>query len=76
MTADSDLCPAITIVRERCPEKKIAVLIPPGRGGIVRDLTACANKNYKIKPIHLKKSLLPRRYRKKKPVNRDFDVKS
>ncbi len=59
MSADSDLCQAISLIRMRFPEKKITVLIPPGRGGITRELKNCASNHYTIKPKHLKNSLLP-----------------
>lgn len=58
ITADSDLCPAIKMVRAFFPQKKITVLTPPNRYEIARELRGLAD-TARIGQKHLKNNLLP-----------------
>ncbi len=58
VTADSDLCPAINLVRNNFPDKEILILIPPNRYSIAREFRHNVPAN-KIKVKHLRTSLLP-----------------
>jgi uncharacterized LabA/DUF88 family protein len=59
LTADSDLCHAIRLMKMRFPEKEVSILIPPGRSGFVRELRECSDSFHKIKRQHLENSRLP-----------------
>ena len=58
ITADSDLCPAIRLVKQHFPHKPIDVLVPPGRYDISRELRGLVTAR-KIKQKHLARNLLP-----------------
>lgn len=62
LTRDSDLTPAIKLVRGRFPKKKIFIIAPPERRHSKALAQAVASKKHlkKIRKIHLEKSLLPR----------------
>ena len=55
ISADTDLCPPVEIVRKNYPDKEILVAAPPGRLKRARDL----QPKYEIKPGRLANSLLP-----------------
>ena len=55
ITADSDLAPALNIVRERFPKKQIFVVAPPGRHHHARSLMTA----YALTAGRLQKCLLP-----------------
>lgn len=60
VTADSDLCPAIDLVTSHFPNKEIAILVPPNRYHIARELRDNSRiSTYKIKEMHLVRSRLP-----------------
>lgn len=60
LSRDSDLTPAIRMVREQFPEKKIKVISPPNAGHSkeIGKLVG-TRKLAAIKPIHLERSLFP-----------------
>ena len=58
VTADSDLCPVINLVKDQFKEKEIAILVPPGRYAIARELRSQISTR-KIKQAHLERNLLP-----------------
>jgi uncharacterized LabA/DUF88 family protein len=58
ISADSDLCPAIQLILDDLPQKEIAVLVPPNRYQITRELRGIVT-GHKIKQKHLKNNLLP-----------------
>lgn len=55
ITADSDLAPALNLVRAKFPAKKIFVVAPPGRYNHARSL----QPNYTLTPGRLAQHLLP-----------------
>lgn len=55
ITADSDLAPALNIVKARFPKKQLFVVAPPGRHNHARSL----NTNYTLTPGRLAKCPLP-----------------
>lgn len=55
VTADSDLAPALNLVRSRFPRKQMFVVAPPGRHGHARSLCT----NYTLTPGRLEQHLLP-----------------
>lgn len=57
VTADSDMCSAIDMVLAEYPQKSIAVLVPPNRYHISRELRGKVD-TYKIKRKHLERSIL------------------
>ncbi len=57
ITADSDLCPAINLLRSGFPDKETMILIPPNRYSIAREFRYSVPTN-KIKIKHLQASLL------------------
>ncbi len=60
VSGDSDLTPAVALVRARFPTKQVKILTPPGRpstGGLVK---ASGQPASKIRRIHVERSLLPR----------------
>ncbi len=61
LSADSDLVPAIRMVRERFPEKGIRLLLPVGRPNSAELLNAIGDPQgvRKIKRLHLERCLLP-----------------
>ena len=61
LSADSDLAPAIRMVRERFPEKSLRLLTPMGRYNISELLEAVGGQKgaSKIKRSHLERCLLP-----------------
>ena len=61
LSADSDLAPAIRMVRDRFPEKSIRLLIPMGRTNISELVSAVGGPKAasKIKRLHLERCLLP-----------------
>lgn len=61
VSGDSDLTPAVRLVRARFPAKEIKIIGPPGRpaaGGLVKATGLPASK---IKLVHVERSLLPAR---------------
>jgi len=58
MSADSDLCPAIQLILDDLPHKEIAILVPPNRYRITRELRGIVPA-FKIKQKHLKNNRLP-----------------
>ncbi|MEZ5307423.1 MAG: NYN domain-containing protein [Pyrinomonadaceae bacterium] len=59
ISGDTDLIPAIKVMKELRPEKKIGIILPFGRSS--GDLRRQGNKpfNYKMKEKHLRDSQLP-----------------
>lgn len=60
ISADSDLVPAIELVKKTFPKKEITVLTPPNRYQIAREIRSQV-QTIKIKEKHLKNSLLPQK---------------
>ena len=58
VSCDSDLAPAIALVREVAPRKKIKLICPPGRYHS-KDLAKHATALAAIKLIHLERNLMP-----------------
>lgn len=61
ISADSDLAPAIRMVRERFPEKRVRLLLPVRRTNSAELLDAVGDSKgvRQIKQIHLERCLLP-----------------
>jgi len=59
VSGDSDLCPAVKLVRERYPEKEIVVLTPPGRRTTKGLADATGIRATRMKSLHVERSLLP-----------------
>jgi uncharacterized LabA/DUF88 family protein len=59
VSGDSDLAPALSLVREIAPQKKIKLLSPPGRKHS-KELGQHATKLVAIDQIHLERNLMPR----------------
>lgn len=61
MTGDSDLTPAVRLVKAKFPHKEIRVIAPIGRGFSMELVTAAGptSEARKMKMIHLERSLLP-----------------
>lgn len=57
ITGDSDICPAIKTVRETFPDKRITVLIPPGRKA--EELKGVAHSHHTISEDCLKRNQFP-----------------
>lgn len=57
VSCDSDLAPALELVREVAPEKKIKIVCPPGRRQS-KELSKHATALASIKAIHLERNLL------------------
>lgn len=55
ITADSDLAPALNLVRVKFPDKQVFVVAPPGRHNHARSLST----NYTLTPGRLGRHLLP-----------------
>lgn len=60
VSCDSDLAPALELVREVRPDKKIKLVCPPGRKHS-KELSKHATALASIKTIHLERNLLPER---------------
>lgn len=60
VTRDSDLSPALRLLRSNFPAKATKIIAPPGRGHS-KELFRLATKSAAIKPIHLERSLFPER---------------
>ena len=58
VSRDSDLAPAVRLLRERFSQKHIRIISPPNRRH-AKDLAKHATSLAKIKPIHLERCLLP-----------------
>lgn len=58
VTADSDMVPAIQMVLDTFPEKRIVVCTPPNRYNIAREIRGIVETK-KIKLKHLQRNLLP-----------------
>jgi uncharacterized LabA/DUF88 family protein len=58
ITADSDLCPAIRLVRESFPKIDVQVLTPPDGYDLARELRGIA-PTVRIRKKHLHRNLLP-----------------
>lgn len=58
ITADTDLCPAIHLVKDHFPDKETLIVVPPNRYSIAREFRYNVPTN-KIKIKHLEVSLLP-----------------
>jgi uncharacterized LabA/DUF88 family protein len=56
LSGDSDLVPAIKLVRQNCPEKELGVIIPISRQA--EELKLTADSHMKVKEKHLKTSQL------------------
>lgn len=58
VTGDSDIAPALRMVRADFPGKKFKIITPPGRRHS-KEPGALANKLVSIKELHLQRSLFP-----------------
>jgi len=61
LTGDSDLAPAVRIVKQRFPAKQIALLTPPGRSRSYELVAACGTEGSRVRLVHLQRALLPER---------------
>lgn len=61
LSADSDLVPAVRLVRQEAPEKEIRLLVPPGHRGSMDLIRAVGGerRSRRIETLHLERSLLP-----------------
>jgi uncharacterized LabA/DUF88 family protein len=59
ISADSDLIPAVRVVRRRLPGKQIFLATPPGRHSMARDLLNACNSGTPITAGRLATCLLP-----------------
>lgn len=57
ISGDTDLIPAVKMVKDMYPKKEVGVVIPIGN--ISEDFKKTADFHYKMKENHLKSSLLP-----------------
>jgi uncharacterized LabA/DUF88 family protein len=57
VSGDSDLVPVVRAIKDDFPNKKVGVLIPPGRNAKL--LKECAHFYHKIDHRHLSASILP-----------------
>lgn len=60
ISGDSDICPAVRLVRERFPTKEIKVLTPPGRRTTKGLADATGMAATLVKQVHVERSLLPK----------------
>lgn len=58
ISSDSDLCPAIRLLKDHFPKKPVEVLVPPRRYDITREIDGLVTTR-KIKRKHLARNLLP-----------------
>lgn len=58
ITADSDLCPAIRLIRESFPALSVVVLTPPNRYSLAHELRGLSS-TIRIRRHHLQHNLLP-----------------
>lgn len=58
VSQDSDLAPVIDLIHEFPRHRSVKLIGPPGRPHS-KELVAATDKQVKIKPIHLERSLLP-----------------
>lgn len=65
VTADTDLTPAVTMVRDTYPEKKVWIAIPTARKKFSQGLQAAANGVHTIRSENLPLNLLPAQLRDK-----------
>jgi hypothetical protein len=63
ITRDSDLAPAVRMVRRECPSKTIRLVTPVNRKHSMDLYRAVGDARHvtRMKPYHLERSLLPRR---------------
>lgn len=59
LTADSDLVPAVKMLKSRHPEKNITIAAPPGRYSQGRHLKQVSDSYFSISPGKMERSLLP-----------------
>lgn len=60
VSSDSDLVPAVKLLRKRFPEKAVKAIAPPERRH-GKEIAQAATSLASIKKVHLARSLLPRR---------------
>lgn len=60
VSSDSDLVPAVKLLRKRFPEKTVKAIAPPERRH-GKEIAQAATSLASIKKVHLKRSLLPER---------------
>ena len=58
VTGDSDLAPAVKMIKIDFPAKRIKVIVPPGRRRS-KELFLLAQKEARIKEVHLERALFP-----------------
>lgn len=63
ITRDSDLAPAVRMIRRECPDKAIRLVTPVNRKHSMDLYRAVGDAGFvtRMKPYHLERSLLPRR---------------
>lgn len=59
ISGDSDLVPVVQTIRRKFPEKKILIVVPPGRYSSSRDLRRSAHHSIEITKGRIGKCLLP-----------------
>jgi uncharacterized LabA/DUF88 family protein len=59
ISGDTDLIPAIKLIRERWPKKQIVAVIPIGRREKCLDVRRTCNSEIKMNESHLQRSLMP-----------------
>ena len=60
LTSDSDLIPAIKMIKELSQDTSVTLLIPPGRKDRARELISISDQSIKISEKHLRNNLLPK----------------
>lgn len=61
ITRDSDIGPAVSLVRSRFPDKEVVIIAPPGRRHSKELAGLVPSKHLSsIKPVHLEKCLFPK----------------
>lgn len=61
VSADSDLVPAVELVKRRHPGKSVAIAVPPGMYGRGRHLQAVSDSYFELRASRLERTLLPQR---------------
>jgi uncharacterized LabA/DUF88 family protein len=59
ISGDTDLIPAVNLIRQRWPTKHIVAALPIGRRGTGLDMRHACNSEIKMNESHLQRSLMP-----------------
>lgn len=68
VSADTDLIPAIRLVKQEFPNLEVDLCVPIGHTGAIAEFKTIANQVIKLKPFHISNNRLPNEFKTSKGI--------